>query len=152
MKRFEIGQIGEIAPHWFRVLACVTYGNEDGLWDEWCLELHDGSIGWLEEEDGQTFLTRKQRLVAVVPPYENVRVGQMLPVNGQNFFVVEKCRARVMQTSGDLPFPLSSGDAVSFVDGVIEGRPASLEYGEEAIELAIGEVIGRGGILSSDVM
>ncbi|HEX8551780.1 MAG TPA: DUF4178 domain-containing protein [Abditibacteriaceae bacterium] len=152
MKRFEIGEIGEIGAHWFKVRARVVYGNAEGLWDEWCLELHDGSIGWLETEDGQTFLSRKQRLTSPVPPFEVVSVGQMFPVGQHNFFVVEKCRAEIMQIEGDAPVGIGVGDQVRFVDGAVDGRAASLEYGPDAIEFVLGDTIERGGILSADAM
>jgi len=141
MNRFDIGQMGEIGRYKYRALACVTYGNEDGEWDEWCLELHDGSIGWLEEEDGQISLTRKFWLTEAVPAYDNVRIGQTLPINRKQFFVVEKCSARVMQIAGLLPFELAIGESMSFIDGIIDGNPASLEYNDEGVELVIGEVL-----------
>jgi hypothetical protein len=150
--RFTIGQMGEIGKHWFKVRARVVYGNEEGDWDEWCLELHDGTLGWLEVEDGQTFLAKKQRLTSPVPPFERLCVGDTLNLNSKAFFVVEKCRATVVAVEGELPFELRPGQPMLFIDGVVEGRPASLEYGEEAIEFVMGEVIERGGIISADIM
>ena len=152
MKRFKIGQLGEIGDHWFRVVARVRYENEDGWWDEWCLELHDGSLGWLEEEEGQTILMRKQRLTTPVPPFDQVRVGITLPVNGLPFFVVERCRARVAEVEGDLPFALEAGQRMLFVDGNLAGRPAVIEYGEDAIEYGVGDVIERGDVMPDVLM
>ncbi len=151
-RHFEIGQMGEIGKHWFRVVARVVYEGEDGPWDEWCLELQDGSLAYLEQEDGQTILMRKQRLTTVVPPFNQTQVGMRFLVNGAPFFVVERNRARVTQIEGELPYPLRIGQSVLFVDGNSDGRPAVLEYGEDAIEYGIGEIIERGGLIRDVLM
>jgi hypothetical protein len=144
---FEIGQTGGIDKHWFRVVARVVYEGEDGAWREWCLELQDGSLAWLEQEDGQTILMRKQRLTTAVPAFNQIQVGMRFQVNGAPFFVVERNRARVSKIEGELPFGLHVGQSVLFVDGNIDGRPALLDYGAAAAnEYGIGEIIESNGI------
>jgi len=57
-----------------------------------------------------------------------------------------------MQIAGSLPFALSAGDAMSFIDGIIDGQPASLEYNDVGIELVMGEVFEPESVPSSEMM
>lgn len=140
---FNIGQIGELKNQWFRVAGRLRYADSDGFWDEWCLEFNDGSFGWLEREDGETVLMRKQRLLSPLPPREQLAIGMTLQINDQPFFIVEFCPARITGFEGQLPFPVTVGQARYFVDGNMSGRPAVIEYGEGEIEFGLGEIIQR---------
>lgn len=139
--RFAVGRTGRLRGKPFRVLGRVRYEDEDGYWDEWYLELEGGQIAWLEEEEGEIILSRKQALQSAVPDFEQVRVGNTLTVNGQPFFVTERCRARVAGAEGQLFFRARVGQPVWFVDGNICGRLAAIEYGDDEIEYGTGEVI-----------
>jgi uncharacterized protein DUF4178 len=139
--RFAVGQTGRLRERPFRVLGRVRFEDEDGYWDEWYLQMDDGTIAWLEEEEGEYTLSRKQPLTSPVPPFDAVRVGTTLTVNGQPFFVTERCRAQVAGAEGQLFYRVRTGQPVRFVDGNIGGRLAAIEYGDEEIEYTTGEVV-----------
>jgi hypothetical protein len=141
--RFSVGAIGKLRGKPFRILGRVRFEDEDGYWDEWYLEFDDGGIAWLEEEEGEYTLSRKQALTSQVPDFDAVRVGTRLNINGQPFFVTERCRARVAGAEGQLFFRVRVGQPVKFVDGNIGGRLAAIEYGDDEIEYGVGEVIER---------
>ena len=143
---FALGQLGEWRDKWFRVAGRVRFADDESFWDEWCLEFSDGSFGWLEHEDGETFVTLKKRLLSPVPPWQQIQVGQMLDVNGQGFFVMEKTAARITGYEGQLPFPIAVGERVLFADGNMSGAPAGLEWGRDAIEFSVGHVVEAGGL------
>jgi hypothetical protein len=106
----------------------------------------DGAIGWLEHEEGQDFITLKKKLLSPVPPWQNIRVGQVLQVNNEPFFVTEKARAVITAWEGQLPFPVRGGEEALFVDGNINGQIASLEYAHDSIEFGIGHAVERGDL------
>lgn len=139
--RFRVGQTGRLQGRAFRILGRVRFEEEDGYWDEWYLQFADGGLAWLEEEEGECVLSRKERLTTPVPEFDAVRVGSTLDVNGQSFFVTGRCRARIAGAEGQLFYRARPGQPVRFVDGNLGGRVAALEYGDEAIEYTHGDVV-----------
>jgi hypothetical protein len=141
--RFRVGQQGTFKGRSFRILGRVRYEYDEGVWDEWYLAFDDGDAGWLEEEDGETTLSRRESLRTVPPPFEEARVGTRFDVNGYPFFVTERCRARIAGAEGQLFYRAVPGRPASFVEGNIGGRSAYLEYGEDAIEFGVAEPVSR---------
>jgi hypothetical protein len=145
--RFGVGKTGRLRGKPFQVLGRVRYETDDGYWDEWYLQFEDGSVGWLEEEEGEYTLSRAEALTSAVPEFDAVRVGTTLTVNGQPFFVTERCRARVAGAEGQLFFRVRVNQPVRFVDGNVGGRVAAIEYGDDEIEYTTGEAIDREAIV-----
>lgn len=143
---FRVGLTGKLRGQSFTVLGRVRFEDEDGYWDEWYLEFAGGKIAWLEEEEGEYLLSQKAQLTSAVPDFDEVRVGTTLTVNGEPFFVVERCRARVAGAEGQLFFRVRVGQPVRFVDGNISGKLAAIEYGDDEIEYGVGEVVERADI------
>ena len=141
--RFAVGQSGTLRGRAFQILGRVRYAHEDGQWDEWFLEMDDGSPAWLEEDEGEIVLSRVERLRTPVPPFDQIRVGTQLQVNGHNFFVTERCRARIAGAEGQLYFRAVPGRPVQFVDGNLGGRIGFLEFTDDAIEFGLGEPVER---------
>jgi hypothetical protein len=141
--QFAVGRAGRLRGQPFRILGRVRYEADDGYWDEWYLELGDGSTALLEEEEGEYTLSQKRSLTSAVPPFEQMYVGTTLSISGQSFFVTERCSARVAGAEGQLPYRVRPGQAVRFVDGNIGGQVAALEYADDAIEYSVGSPLGR---------
>ena len=144
--RFQVGATGLLHGKPYRILGRVRFQDDESYWDEWYLELHDGEIAWLEEEEGEYTLSRKQPITSEVPSFEEARVGSTITVNGQPFFVTERCRAKVAGAEGQLFYRVAPGQPVHFVDGNLGGKVAAIEYGNDEIEYTVGEPIGRGDI------
>lgn len=144
--RFRVGQTGTLRGAAFRILGRVRLEDEDGYWDEWYLQFDDGSIAWLEEEEGEYTLSRKEQLTSEVPDFESARIGTTISINGRRFFITERCRARISGAEGQLYYKIRLNQPVRFLDGNLGGRPASVEYGENEIEYTTGEVIPRNEI------
>lgn len=143
---FAIGQLGEWGSKWLRVCGRLRFADDESFWDEWCLEFSDGAFGWLESEDGQTFITLKKKLLTPVPPWEQIYAGQMLSVNNAPFFVTEKTSAVITAWEGQLPFPVQSGTRVRFADGNMSGQSASLEWSDGGIEFGLGQEVQSGDL------
>jgi hypothetical protein len=144
--RFQVGQRGAVRGRPFRILGRVRFTTEDGPWDEWYLAFDDGEIAWLEEEEGEYVLSSPESLRSAVPAFDEMRVGTTLTVNGQPFFVTERCRARVAGAEGQLLYRVRPGHEVRFVDGNIGGRMAAIEYTDDAIEYCVGESLERADV------
>ena len=141
--RFRVGQKGSIRERGFQVLGRVRYSYDEGVWDEWYLAFDDGDAGWLEEDEGEYTLSRRERLRTPAPPFEEARVGSRFDVNGYLFFVTERVRARITGAEGQLFYRAVPGRPVSFLDGNLGGRVAYLEYTEDAIEFGVGDPLPR---------
>jgi len=144
---FAVGQRGKLQGRPFHVLGRVRYGYDEGVWDEWYFAFDDGSVGWLEDEEGEYILAKGERLRTEIPAFDAVRVGSRIDVNGHAFFVTERCRARVQGAEGQLLFKAIPGRPVNFVEGNIGGRIAYLEFTEDEIEFGIGEPVERGDVV-----
>ena len=81
--RFRIGATGTLRGDPYRILGRVRFQDDESYWDEWYLELHNGEIAWLEEDEGQYILSRKQQLTSRVPSFDDARVGSTITVNGE---------------------------------------------------------------------
>jgi ribosomal protein S27AE len=140
---FRVGARGAIRGRPFQILGRVRLTTEDGPWDEWYLAFDDGAVAWLEEEEGGYTLAYPEALRTQVPPFDAARLGMTFDVNGQRFFVTERCRARVAGAEGQIFFRVVPGREVQFLDGNLGGRTAAIEYGEDAIEYTVGEPLRR---------
>src|SRR5688572_30140308 len=98
-RMFALGKMGQVQTSRgkliFIIAGRVRFADDDGHWDEWFLELPDGTLGRLDEEEGIYSLFRAQHLTTYVPEAADVRVGSTLQLNGQPFFVNERTEARV---------------------------------------------------------
>ncbi|MCX7606082.1 MAG: DUF4178 domain-containing protein [Bacteroidia bacterium] len=148
----RIGVQAELDGISFRVMGVLQYAYRHGVWEEWLLLTPEGRIYWLEEDEGELTLFRKEHLVAPIPPYPEIRVGDSLSVNGLSFFVVEKRRAIIQGAAGQLTFTVTPGTEIAFVDGTARDEVCSIEFYPEEIELCRGKVfsIDKLHILSSN--
>jgi hypothetical protein len=145
--RFRVGASGRLRGRPFHVLGRVRYQDEDCTWDEWSIAFKDGSVAWLEEEEGQLTLSSSQPLTSEVPEFAAARVGSTVQVNGQPFFITERCTATVAGAEGQLTYRVAPGRQVRFLDGNMGGRTAAIEYGEDEIEFTIGDPLRHADIV-----
>lgn len=139
--RFAVGKAGEIRGRGFKVFGRVRYDYDDGFWDEWFIYFDDGKPGYLQEDEGEYTLYHKKRLTAPLPPFEQVRVGSTIPVEGLQIFVSEKRRASVAGAEGEISFRAVPGESLDYVDGSAQGKAVSIEYQTDGIDLNMGEPI-----------
>ena len=142
----SIGARGAIHNQNFTVLGRVRYEYDGGFWDEWFCLREDQSQFWLQEDDGTFTRFEKAKLLSPLPPYDEIGVGASLPINDGQFFVMEKCEAKVRGAGGELPFSLPPETPVKSIDGNMSGKQASVEFFPDEICFSIGEDIQRSAI------
>lgn len=137
-----IGKQGRLRGEEFKVLGRVRFKYDGGFWDEWLIALEGGTLGsrtlWLQEDEGEFTLFDKSALRSSVPPFDEIRVGGHVEVNGEKMFVTERCAAVIAGGEGELNFRFSPGQAVDCVDGNASGKLMSLEYSPDEILLSEG--------------
>src|SRR5690606_22535042 len=99
--RLGVGSRGQIRGRGFTVIGRVRYAYAEGFWEEWQITWDDGAPpDWLEEDEGYWTLYARERVRGAVPPYDQVRVGQSVTINGRSVFISERRTARVAGSEG----------------------------------------------------
>ena len=137
---------GHLDGRSFRILGRLQYAYEAGYWHEWFLVFDDGTGGWLQEDEGRFTLYQKETLTTA-PPFEQVRVGQRIPISGHQVFVTEKSEAQIVGGEGQLAFAILPGEKVCYVDGLSNDMQISLEYAADEVELMVGRAIPQDALV-----
>ena len=78
--RFRVGAGGKVTGRAFKVLGRLSYGYESGTWNEWFVEMEDGEIKWLSEDEGELFLESPVELTSQVPTSDELKPGMKIQV------------------------------------------------------------------------
>lgn len=137
--RLRIGSAGEIQGRRFTVIGRVRYAYDEGFWEEWQVQWEDNAPpDWLEEDEGYWTLYKRERVRGAIPPYEQVRVGQSVAINGREVFITEKRTARMAGSEGQFSSVLPLTGAFGYIQGASTDQPMSVNYWEDEIELSTG--------------
>ncbi|MFA6034765.1 MAG: DUF4178 domain-containing protein [Myxococcota bacterium] len=123
--RFYRGAVGTFNGKRFVVLGRVRYAFDRGFWDEWHLELHDGSMAWMTE-DNHEFRIEKAVEGADVPPAAKCTLGTRVVVADKSFVIIETGRARNIGIEGQIPKAVTPGEEFSYADGTTPDGQYSL--------------------------
>jgi hypothetical protein len=111
----QLGTGGAVDGTRFTVVGRVRWGWSDGSWNEWLLQLSDGTTRWLGEAMGQ---------FQVLAPREDlaerfsgpILLGSRAQVDGQNFTASDIKQVTCLGGEGDLPFACPKDWAVESID------------------------------------
>jgi hypothetical protein len=135
--RLYRGAVGQFHQKRFRVLGRIRYGHPRGFWDEWFLEMEDGSEVWLSEDQHELC---EQRQVDFDPTpsnpqreFENYLVGSTIAFRDRSFRVQEVGHAECLGLEGALPKKLELGETYPYVDATsLDGLYSlGLEFDDE---------------------
>jgi hypothetical protein len=128
-----LGSRGRFAKVPFEVVGRLQVAYGRGTWNEWFLELADGTTGWLADALGQFAILRAaDRAIAAgrVPPYEAIALNAVLTLDGTPAVVVDKRAASYQGAEGVLPFEAEPGLRFFGVDlRGFGGEFISLDFG-----------------------
>jgi DNA-directed RNA polymerase subunit RPC12/RpoP len=138
--RLNVGMRGKMRGRGFRVLGRVRYSYKDGFWEEWQVAWDDGAPpDWLEEDEGYWTLYRRERVKSEIPPYDNVRVGSKVTINGKSVFITEKRTGKMIGSEGQFSSVLPLKGSFGYIQGSTDGKAASVNYWDDEIELSVGD-------------
>jgi hypothetical protein len=115
--RFQVGSTGKLHKRSFKVLGRLHYAHEKGAWDEWFIEMADGEILWLAEDEGELFLEKPLKLTAPVAPYDDLTPGMQITLQGKPCIIEELGQARCAGGEGQIPFVVEIGETYPYADG-----------------------------------
>lgn len=127
--RFKVGSRGKIKGEFFTVLGRLSYAHEQGTWNEWFVELENGEIQWLTEDEGELFLESPVDLTAPIPPHSELKPGMYITINDKVGVVEEIGVARCLGGEGQIPFQVEIGETYPYADGA--GTDGSFSFGLE---------------------
>jgi hypothetical protein len=135
-----VGAVGEYREKRFEVIGRVRYDFGRGFWDEWYLELSDGSKMWLSDDGEDLSYEQPVTEPADVPPFEKLKINDQISLAGKRYRVEEKGRAVCSGGEGELPFLLQQGESYDYLDcSTPDGKNmATIEYEEEGPKAFVG--------------
>lgn len=143
--RFKVGATGKLKGKPFRVLGRLSYAHEKGTWDEWFVEMRDGQILWLSEDEGELFLEKSFTLTEQVPPHADLKPGMEIALGSKVGVVEEIGQAQCVGGEGEIPFQVEIGEIYPYADGAAPDGSFSfgLEYdaGTGAPRAFIGQIL-----------
>lgn len=138
----QLGSEGRYQGQRFQVLGRIQLQYEAGLWNEWYLLFHNGRTGWLGETPGLCAVSFLVPPPEPCPGFQELRVGQHLALQGQDFQVANLEQARCIAGEGELPFRVGAGYDTALVDLRGPGQAfATLDYSEIPPLLFVGEQV-----------
>lgn len=138
--RLSVGQMGEIRGRRFSVLGRVRYAYPEGFWEEWQIAWDDDQPpAWLEEDEGYWTLYKRERVRSQIPAHEEVRVGSTINVNNMSVFVTEKRSGKMVGQEGQFSAVMPITGDFGYVTGTADGKPVSVTYWQDEIEVETGE-------------
>lgn len=138
--RVRVGTQGEIKGRSFTVLGRVRYTYDEGFWDEWQIEWHDGAPpDWLEEDEGYWTLYRRERVRGAIPPADQIQVGKTYKINNHDVFITEKRTGQMLGSEGQFSSVLPLEGKFGYASGSADGKLVSVNFWKDEIELSIGE-------------
>jgi len=127
--RFKVGASGKLKKESFRVLGRLVYAHDTGTWNEWYVEMQNGSILWLSEDEGELFLEKPFTLTKPVPPFGELQPGMEIALGSKIGVVEEIGKARCIGGEGEIPFQVEIGETYPYADGA--GQDGSFSFGLE---------------------
>jgi hypothetical protein len=126
----------------FAVVGRLQVRWADGSWNEWYCVFDDGRTGWLGEAAGEYALSFPATVPEPLPAWDRLKVGTRVTLGGVSYEVTDLREATVVGSEGELPFRVEAGGPTAAADlRTPTARFATLDYGDDAPRLYVGEVV-----------
>ena len=126
----------------------IQYRCEGSIWEEWFLRTDDDAELWISEDEMEFCLERPVENPGPIPPFDQVRPGDVLQVAGTAVSVDEKDVASLESVEGSLPFPLEALEETGleveldrqfpYLDASGPNETLTIEYVADGVEVHRG--------------
>lgn len=113
--RLYRGATGSYHQRRFVVVGRVRYSFGRGFWDEWYLEMSDGAMQWLTEDNHELAVQRRVSFDQAMPA-SSCRPGSWLTLRDTQFVVQEVGQAECLGVEGEVPKRIVTGETYTYVD------------------------------------
>ncbi len=123
---------GKLMDRGYEVVGRLRYDHGRGSWDEWYLQMDDGGVAWLSEDERELSLEQAAQIDGAPPPPDQLSIGSMITIEEVGYSVRELGQATCIGGEGQLPFTILPDERYPYADLVsMDGtRFATLEYDE----------------------
>lgn len=130
--RLHLHATGKLRGVGFRATGHLRYDHGRGSWDEWYLELDDGRMAWVSEDERELSEEEAVQPDAELPAAAQLAVGQSVSMDSIEYTVREVGQATCIGGEGQLPFTVLPGEQYVYADvASLDGeRFGTLEYDE----------------------
>jgi hypothetical protein len=124
---------GKLMGRGYEVAGHLRYDHGRGTWDEWYLQMDDGGVAWLSEDERKLSLEQFLRPDPSMPAPGQLQPGHPVTLDGVGYTVREVGTATCAGGEGQLPFTVLPGEQYPYVDlASHDGTQfATLEYDQE---------------------
>jgi hypothetical protein len=149
--RLYRGATGSLLNKRFIVMGRARYTFVRGFWDEWHLEMQDGSMLWLTE-DNHELRVEKEITGVEVPPAGKCGVGMRIRAGADTFIVTETGVARCAGMEGSLPKVLTPDEEYPFADASSQdgARSLGIEYDDDPPAVFYGDWLNPASLKMDD--
>ncbi len=125
---------GSLAGRPYEVVGHLSYQHGAGTWDEWYLQLGDGGVAWVSEDERKLSLELPVAAPDGLPPLEELHTGFTISLAGTGYTVRELGQATCVGGEGQLPFAIQPDEQYRYADlASLDGASfATLEYDKES--------------------
>jgi ribosomal protein S27AE len=108
------------------------YGDSEGVWDEWWVQLTSGKMNWISNDEGEYINETEVKLEGDAPPFEAFKIGAAATMFGEKLRVTEINEATCIGVEGQLPEVIRKGDKHRYahLEGP-KGLMVTAEYEED---------------------
>jgi Domain of unknown function (DUF4178) len=107
---------GKLMGRSYEVAGHLRYDHGRGTWDEWYLQMDDGGVAWLSEDERKLSLEQFLRPDPSMPPPGQLQPGNPVTLDGVGYTVREVGNAVCAGGEGQLPFTVLPGEQYPYVD------------------------------------
>ncbi len=141
----RLGTEGNYRDRHFTVIGRTQMRYTSGVWNEWYCLFDDQKDGWLSDANGEYTVSFAEATTDPIPPFDQLRPGEMLNLAGQAFSISNLERATCIAGEGELPFKVGAGFEAPVADARFGSIFATIDYSETDTPplIFIGESVER---------
>ncbi|MFH1132347.1 MAG: DUF4178 domain-containing protein [Pseudomonadota bacterium] len=131
--RLYMHATGSLYGRGYQVIGHMRYDHGRGAWDEWYLEMNDGTVAWVSEDERKLTLEESVHPDNELPVSSEIIVGMEISLDGISYSIRETGTATCIGGEGQLPFTILPGEQYSYADlASLDGEKfATLEYDQD---------------------
>lgn len=150
----KIGQKGRIYGKEITIIGHIQYVQRDDganyYWEDWYAQDEEGAQYWIDYDTYSEQFTFFKRVEDVdLEEFNKLRRQSIPDYKGDKIEVVERGSARTINLSGEMPFIVSPGDRLYFIDGIGGKGLYSLEHDGQLARLYLGQNIDEANLYES---
>jgi len=112
----QVGASGNHGGRAFSIVGVLRKGRDRVRWNEWFIDYHDGSYGWLSDGNAEFQIFAHKPISARLPDPQGLPANSRFDAGGHRWIVTERGFANLLAAEGELPFKVGPDESFHYVD------------------------------------